>query len=760
MPPGNSSEHHEVYMHDSSSDDSITTNLDQVGKLNLNLSLDISSYINKENFNLPTLPSLDLKLPSLQILSNDISNFINSYVKSSNNEERVNEVKDEQTKLDIIKTAISTRIQMNNFLRDLNLGLSLSAAVDRLQPLTDIIHETIFLPAEDSDEESENAFGKSQDKSLTEPVGVGSIVNKHRTITHEIVKPDSTTQNPPGGTRHKKTNRKMKRYSADEYDSTTFNSENDDFDGLTTEEVRDLTDLDSLDDFSKEDLLRGKIQRIHGLKNVSQGLKNKLVTRLMMGNYYKYIKIKAKANDDVLKDFKKQKLVFNPTNLEPSSLSRNSELADNDKQDHSDDMEFLSDNEDDEIIISEEDQQPTFHNPPFNTIMGCPHYQRNCKVECPICLRWYPCRFCHDQQVKDHKLVRADVKHVLCMKCNTPQVPCDSFCTSCGSELACYFCSVCKLYDNDPSKDIYHCDRCGICRLGLGLGKDYFHCDTCNICLSIDLKDKHKCVANTTHCNCPVCNEYLFTSINKVVFMKCGHLIHQHCYDELSKHTYKCPLCKKTIANVEAQFRILDQEIQQQPLPAPYNLWRCIITCNDCKGKSNVLFHILGLKCKYCKSYNTTQIKLIKPEEEEELDIEPENDSLPLFVSNATRFVEASLLSNFSVDEQSFSQEEGYFADSNRETTECDHLDGEDGQNMFGLKNLTSTLSNMSYSSGEEETSQYSISNITTRLQNFVNSVTTTNPSRPASPDTRLGGIFRSIENELDSSDADTIGGF
>lgn len=747
-------------MHDSSSDDSITANLDQVGKLNLNLSLDISSYINKENFNLPTLPSLDLKLPSLQILSNDISNFINSYVKSSNNEERVNEVKDEQTKLDIIKTAISTRIQMNNFLRDLNLGLSLSAAVDRLQPLTDIIHETIFLPAEDSDEESENAFGKSQDKSLTEPVGVGSIVNKHRTITHEIVKPDSTTQNPPGGTRHKKTSRKMKRYSADEYDSTTFNSENDDFDGLTTEEVRDLTDLDSFDDFSKEDLLRGKIQRIHGLTNVSQGLKNKLVTRLMMGNYYKYMKMKAKANDDVLKDFKKQKLVFNPTNLEPSSLTKNSGMADNDKQDKSDDMEFLSDNDEDEIIISEEDQQPTFHNPPFNTIMGCPHYQRNCKVECPVCLRWFPCRFCHDQQVKDHKLVRADVKHVLCMKCNTPQVPCDSFCTSCGSELACYFCSVCKLYDNDPSKDIYHCDRCGICRLGLGLGKDYFHCDTCNICLSIDLKDKHKCVANTTHCNCPVCNEYLFTSISKVVFMKCGHLIHQHCYDELSKHTYKCPLCKKTIANVEAQFRILDQEIQQQPLPAPYNLWRCIITCNDCKGKSNVLFHILGLKCKYCKSYNTTQIKLIKPEEEEELDIEPENDSLPLFVSNATRYVEASLLSNFSVDEQSFSQEEGYFADSNRETTECDHLDEEDGQNMFGLKKLTNTLSNMSYSSGEEETSQYSISNITSRLQNFVNSVTTTSPSRPASPDTRLGGIFRSIENELDSSDADTIGGF
>ena len=73
------------------------------------------------------------------------------------------------------------------------------------------------------------------------------------------------------------------------------------------------------------------------------------------------------------------------------------------------------------------------------------------------------------------------------------------------------FCSKCILYDNDQTKDIYHCDKCGICRLGLGLEKDYFHCDTCNTCLSIDLKGHHKCLSDVTHSNCCICNEDLFS---------------------------------------------------------------------------------------------------------------------------------------------------------------------------------------------------------------------------------------------------------
>jgi len=66
---------------------------------------------------------------------------------------------------------------------------------------------------------------------------------------------------------------------------------------------------------------------------------------------------------------------------------------------------------------------------------------------------------------------------------------------------------------------------------------------------------------------------------------------------------------------MESQFRALDLEIETQPLPEPYKNWRCLIGCNDCSAKSNVLFHFLGLKCENCKSYNTNQIRILRPED-------------------------------------------------------------------------------------------------------------------------------------------------
>jgi len=67
---------------------------------------------------------------------------------------------------------------------------------------------------------------------------------------------------------------------------------------------------------------------------------------------------------------------------------------------------------------------------------------------------------------------------------------------------------------------------------------------------------------------------------------------------------------------MESQFRALDVEIENQPLPYPYSAWRCLISCNDCSAKSNVQFHFLGLKCDNCSSYNTSQVRIIRPEDE------------------------------------------------------------------------------------------------------------------------------------------------
>lgn len=106
--------------------------------------------------------------------------------------------------------------------------------------------------------------------------------------------------------------------------------------------------------------------------------------------------------------------------------------------------------------------------------LGCQHYERNVKLQCSTCSKWYTCRFCHDA-MEDHCLIRAETKNMLCMLCATPQRA-GEVCIRCGETTASYYCDICKLWENRQSKPIYHCNDCGICRRGLGLGKDFFHC--------------------------------------------------------------------------------------------------------------------------------------------------------------------------------------------------------------------------------------------------------------------------------------------
>lgn len=157
--------------------------------------------------------------------------------------------------------------------------------------------------------------------------------------------------------------------------------------------------------------------------------------------------------------------------------------------------------------------------------------------------------------------------------------------------------------------------------------------------MSIALEGSHRCIERSTECDCPICGEYMFTSTLTVVFMvrspiffriahyyqvrveltfiskSCGHSIHHKCYYEHMKNSYRCPTCARTIINMESQFRALDAEIEAQPLPVPYDKWRCLISCNDCSAKDNVPFHFLGLRCENCKSYNTSQLRILRPED-------------------------------------------------------------------------------------------------------------------------------------------------
>ncbi|KAM7220478.1 hypothetical protein V8F06_004067 [Rhypophila decipiens] len=263
-----------------------------------------------------------------------------------------------------------------------------------------------------------------------------------------------------------------------------------------------------------------------------------------------------------------------------------------------------SDQDDDPILANFGRREPEDDG---KQALGCQHYRRNVKLQCAACGKWYTCRFCHDS-VEDHVLPRKETKHMLCMLCGCSQRASDT-CVKCNATAAQYYCGVCKLWNDDPNKPIYHCNDCGLCRVGQGLGKDFFHCKKCMACISV--AGGHKCIERSIDCDCPICGEYMFSSPRPVVFMQCGHSIHRHCFTEHMQSSYKCPICNKSCINMEYQFRNYDIAIANQPMPAEYRDARAKISCNDCSAKSQTTYHWLGLKCTVCNSYNTIQHQLL-----------------------------------------------------------------------------------------------------------------------------------------------------
>ncbi|KAF2398979.1 zf-CHY-domain-containing protein [Trichodelitschia bisporula] len=245
-------------------------------------------------------------------------------------------------------------------------------------------------------------------------------------------------------------------------------------------------------------------------------------------------------------------------------------------------------------------------------VLGCRHYKRNVKVQCYDCRAWYPCRHCHDEG-EGHALNRRATENMLCMLCLTPQ-PAGQYCRSCGGRAGWYYCDICKLWDDDGTKRIYHCGDCGICRRGEGLGKDFQHCKKCNVCISIQNFATHRCIERATECDCPICGEYMFTSALDIVAMPCGHYLHAACYTAYMATAYKCPICKASAANMELAWRKLDSEIARQPMPRQWADTRADVRCNDCGHASVVPYHWLGCKCAVCDGFNTLEVRLLAAE--------------------------------------------------------------------------------------------------------------------------------------------------
>ncbi|KAJ3070922.1 hypothetical protein HDU98_006058 [Podochytrium sp. JEL0797] len=265
-------------------------------------------------------------------------------------------------------------------------------------------------------------------------------------------------------------------------------------------------------------------------------------------------------------------------------------------------------------VVTDEDRVVSYHDKD-RTIIGCKHYQRSCKLQAHCCGKWYPCRFCHDE-VSDHNIIRNLTVTMMCMYCKTVQ-PSGQTCINqeCRKDVSRYYCKECKLWDNDPRKNIYHCHDCGICRIGKGLGQDYFHCKKCNVCMAISLKGKHKCIERNLESDCPICGEYMFTSTTTVIFMPCGHCIHYKCHQEYIQTSYQCPTCFKSLANMTEYFKRIDAMLSQHQMPAEYANSYSYVYCNDCEKKCHAKFHFLYHKCVCCKGYNTKILQTMEVKE-------------------------------------------------------------------------------------------------------------------------------------------------
>ncbi|XP_009886493.1 PREDICTED: RING finger and CHY zinc finger domain-containing protein 1 [Charadrius vociferus] len=181
--------------------------------------------------------------------------------------------------------------------------------------------------------------------------------------------------------------------------------------------------------------------------------------------------------------------------------------------------------------------------------------------------------------------------------------PAQQRCEGCDNLFGEYYCDICHLFDRDKKQ--YHCGECGICRIGPK--EDFFHCSKCNLCLSLSLRGKHKCIENVSRQDCPICLEDIHTSRVGAHVLPCGHLLHRTCYEDMLKEGYRCPLCMHSALDMTRYWRQLDDEVAQTPMPTEYQNMMVEILCNDCNARSTVPFHLLGMKCKNCESYNTAQ---------------------------------------------------------------------------------------------------------------------------------------------------------
>ena len=245
----------------------------------------------------------------------------------------------------------------------------------------------------------------------------------------------------------------------------------------------------------------------------------------------------------------------------------------------------------------------------------CTHYNNNLLVYADCCKKYFDCHRCHNEET-GHTMNRPYISKIKCINCDEVNSP-GKQCKKCNIEFAKKYCSLCKVWCSNI-KECFHCHKCGKCRVGNA--KNYFHCDTCNVCYSNNCKNNHNCTIITNHKNddCPICLNKIFNNNDRISVLRCSHLIHTKCLDELfindenSEKITSCTICKKSIKDPLKHTPKFDIYLKNYPMPDYYKEWISEILCNDCNEKTSAPYHMKYHKCVKCRSYNTTVLNVIK----------------------------------------------------------------------------------------------------------------------------------------------------
>jgi RING finger/CHY zinc finger protein 1 len=212
-----------------------------------------------------------------------------------------------------------------------------------------------------------------------------------------------------------------------------------------------------------------------------------------------------------------------------------------------------------------------------NKPQKCAHYDRGCSIYTECCSKFYNCRLCHDAENPDHSLDPKTVKVIRCNYCDLWQVPSNKCVNQqCGKAFGTYHCSICNLWSTGV--EIYHCKKCDICLRGKE-GIDNKHCDTCGYCMPITRYHNHQC-CETDQEICGICREGFIKCLGDIEKTPCGHIFHMSCMEKYIHHDIVCPLCKKTLINMEETWQELDILREQEELPEEYQNWQVRYLCN------------------------------------------------------------------------------------------------------------------------------------------------------------------------------------